>query len=113
MCTCAAYVGAQVEVSHVEEAVRLWYTAMQSSASRPDGTIDMDNIITGAFLINRVRALFVYTILGLGESPQASPSDTTVVPFLQCLLGRAELWMQDEGSGAVDASGGARPRHPD
>ena len=38
----------EVNKADVEEAVRLWYTAMSGSASSSDGNIDMDNIFTGA-----------------------------------------------------------------
>ena len=37
-----------VGVWEVQEATRLWYTAMSGSASSSDGVIDMDNIVTGA-----------------------------------------------------------------
>ena len=38
----------EVTKADVEEAVRLWYTAMSGSAASSDGNIDMDNIFTGA-----------------------------------------------------------------
>ena len=43
--TCHYY---QVTKGDVEEAVRLWYTAMQGSAASSDGGIDMDTMFTGA-----------------------------------------------------------------
>ncbi|MEW5317187.1 MAG: hypothetical protein WDW38_008512 [Sanguina aurantia] len=38
---------AEVGPSEVQEAVRLWYVAMQGSSGNRDGTLDLDNVITG------------------------------------------------------------------
>eukprot|EP00798_Chlamydomonas_sp_ICE-L_P007906 gene7906-1118_t len=42
-----------VGVQEVQEATRLWYTAMSGSAASGDGVIDMDNIITGSSTATR------------------------------------------------------------
>jgi DNA replication licensing factor MCM4 len=60
--------------AEVEEAVRLWYTAMQGSAAGDTGDIDMDNIFTGTTTAARqAMSGLPDTLRAIIQDPSARP----------------------------------------
>ncbi|KAG1681343.1 hypothetical protein FOA52_007391 [Chlamydomonas sp. UWO 241] len=60
--------------AEVEEAVRLWYTAMQGSAAGDNGDIDMDNIFTGTTTAARqAKGGLPDTLRAIIQDPSARP----------------------------------------